>query len=83
MTAMPPIPPHGDHQTPDERRQLARRFIIHARQELEVGNRLQAGEKGMGRSGSDVQNRSRSARLAPPCPPTGTRHGIPLAGRIS
>ena len=48
MTTVPPIPPHGDHQTPDERRQLARRFIIHARQELEVGNRLQAGEKAWG-----------------------------------
>ena len=48
MTAVPPIPPHGDHQTPYERRQLARRFIIHARQELEAGNRLQAGEKAWG-----------------------------------
>ena len=45
MTAVPPIPPYGDHQTPEERRQLARRFIIDARQELETGNRLQAGEK--------------------------------------
>ena len=48
MTTMPPIPPHGEHQTPDERRQLARRFIIDARQELETGNRLQAGEKAWG-----------------------------------
>ena len=48
MTTIPPIPPHGDHQTPDERRQLARRFIIDARQELETGNRLQAGEKAWG-----------------------------------
>ncbi len=48
MTTIPPIRPHGDHQTPDERRQLARRFIIDARQELETGNRLQAGEKAWG-----------------------------------
>ncbi len=48
MTTVPPIPPHGDHQTPEERRQLASRFIIDARQELETGNRLQAGEKAWG-----------------------------------
>ncbi len=48
MTTIPPIPPHGEHQTPDERRQLARRFIIDARQELATGNRLQAGEKAWG-----------------------------------
>ena len=50
MTTVPPIPPHGDYQTPEERRQLARRFIIEAREELEGGNgnRLQAGEKAWG-----------------------------------
>ena len=50
MTTVPPIPPHGDYQTPDERRQLARRFITEARAELEGGNgnRLQAGEKAWG-----------------------------------
>ncbi len=48
MTTIPPIPPHGEHQTPEERRQFAQRFIIDARQELETGNRLQAGEKAWG-----------------------------------
>ena len=47
MTTVPDLPAHGVQSTED-RRQICRRMIIHAREELEAGNRLQAGEKAWG-----------------------------------
>ncbi len=47
MTTVPPLPEHG-LQSSDDRRTISRRFILHAREELERGNRLQAGEKAWG-----------------------------------
>ena len=47
MVTAPELPPPGI-QSIDDRRQTARRLIIHAREELEKGNRLQAGEKAWG-----------------------------------
>ena len=47
MLAVPDLPEPGE-QSLDDRRQISRRFIIHAREELEKGNRLQAGEKAWG-----------------------------------
>ena len=48
MVTAPELPPHGDVQSTSDRRQMARRLIIHAREELEKGHRLQAGEKAWG-----------------------------------
>ncbi len=47
MTTVPPLPEPG-LQSPADRQQISRRFIQHAREELEKGNRLQAGEKAWG-----------------------------------
>lgn len=47
MPRAPSLPKPGE-QTPDERRKISKRFIIHARKELKSGNRLQAGEKAWG-----------------------------------
>ena len=47
MVTAPELPPPGV-QSIEDRRQTARRLIIHAREELEKGNRLQAGEKAWG-----------------------------------
>ena len=47
MTTAPVLPAHGV-QSAEDRRQICRRMIIHAREELEAGNRLQAGEKAWG-----------------------------------
>ena len=47
MTTIPPLPEPGD-QSPDDRRAMSHRFILHAREELEDGKRLQAGEKAWG-----------------------------------
>ena len=44
---MPPLPEPGP-QSPEDRRVISRRFIQHAREELALGNRLQAGEKAWG-----------------------------------
>ena len=44
MTTIPPLPEPGN-QSPEDRRAMSRRFILQAREELEHGNRLQAGEK--------------------------------------
>ena len=46
--AQAPALPNPGPQTPDERRAISERFIIHAREELAEGNRLQAGEKAWG-----------------------------------
>ena len=48
MAAAPELPPPGDVQSTVDRRQMARRLMIHAREELEKGHRLQAGEKAWG-----------------------------------
>ena len=47
MAAAPDLPAPGA-QSPEDRRQISRRLIIHAREELATGNRLQAGEKAWG-----------------------------------
>ncbi|MYC32738.1 MAG: hypothetical protein F4X64_06135 [Chloroflexi bacterium] len=47
MTIAPDLPAPGVQSTED-RRQISRRFIIHAREELAKNNRLQAGEKAWG-----------------------------------
>ena len=47
MAAAPELPPPGA-QSIEDRRRMARRLIIHAREELEKGHRLQAGEKAWG-----------------------------------
>ena len=47
MLTAPDLPEPGE-QSLDDRRRISRRFIIHAREELEKGNRLQAGEKAWG-----------------------------------
>jgi uncharacterized protein (UPF0332 family) len=47
MASVPPLPEPG-FQSPDDRRNIARRFILEAREELERGSRLQAGEKAWG-----------------------------------
>ena len=47
MVIAPDLPAHGAQSVAD-RRQICRRMIIHAREELEAGNRLQAGEKAWG-----------------------------------
>ncbi len=47
MVAAPDLPAHGS-QSAEDRRRVCRRMIIHAREELEAGNRLQAGEKAWG-----------------------------------
>ncbi len=47
MTTVPPLPEPGLQSSAD-RQQISRRFIQHAREELEKGNRLQAGEKAWG-----------------------------------
>ena len=47
MLTVPDLPEPGE-QSLDDRRQISRRFIIHAREELAKGNRLQAGEKAWG-----------------------------------
>ena len=47
MLTAPDLPEPGE-QSLDDRRRISRRFIIHAREELAEGNRLQAGEKAWG-----------------------------------
>ena len=47
MTTVPDLPPPGV-QSDEDRRQISRHLIIHARQELAQGSRLQAGEKAWG-----------------------------------
>ena len=47
MVDAPDLPMPGAQSTED-RRQISRRLIIHAREELAAGNRLQAGEKAWG-----------------------------------
>ena len=47
MLTAPDLPETGEQRL-DDRRQICRRFIIHAREELEKGNRLQSGEKAWG-----------------------------------
>ncbi len=47
MATAPDLPAHGA-QSAEDRRRICRRMIIHAREELEAGNRLQAGEKAWG-----------------------------------
>ena len=47
MADLPPLPEPG-FQSPDDRRAIARRFILQARQHLEQRDRLQAGEKAWG-----------------------------------
>ena len=48
MTVKPPLPEPAEEQSPDARRAMSRRFILEAREYLEGGNRLQAGEKAWG-----------------------------------
>ncbi len=47
MTTIPPLPEPGK-QSPDDRKSMSLRFVLQAREELKVGNRLQAGEKAWG-----------------------------------
>ena len=47
MADLPPLPEPG-FQSPDDRRAIARRFILQARHYLEQRDRLQAGEKAWG-----------------------------------
>ena len=47
MVELPPLPEPG-FQSPDDRRAIGRRFILQARQYLQQGDRLQAGEKAWG-----------------------------------
>ena len=47
MADLPPLPEPG-FQSPDDRRAIARRFILQARYYLEQRDRLQAGEKAWG-----------------------------------
>lgn len=47
MSSAPDLPPPGLQSTED-RCQISRRLVIHAREELAAGNRLQAGEKAWG-----------------------------------
>ena len=47
MTTIPDLPPPGV-QSDEDRRQISRIFIAHAREELAQGSRLQAGEKAWG-----------------------------------
>ncbi len=51
MAANIPLPPASRNQSPDEHMQISRRFIKHAREELEKGERLQASEKVWGAAG--------------------------------
>ena len=47
MTTIPPLPEPGN-QSPDDRKSMSLRFVVQAREELKVGNRLQAGGKAWG-----------------------------------
>ena len=47
MPTVPPLPEPGV-QSPADRRVISQRFILHAREDLERDNRLQAGEKAWG-----------------------------------
>ena len=47
MSTVPPLPEPG-LQSSEDRRVISQRFIQHAREELDKGNRLQAGEKAWG-----------------------------------
>ena len=47
MTTVPDLPPPGV-QSDEDRRQISRIFIAHAREELAEGSRMQAGEKAWG-----------------------------------
>ena len=47
MDELPPLPEPGS-QSPDDRRAIARRFILQARHYLDERDRLQAGEKAWG-----------------------------------
>ncbi len=48
MTVKPLLREPDEGQSPESRRAMGRRFILEAREELEGGNRLQAGEKAWG-----------------------------------
>ena len=48
MTVKLPLPEPAEQHSPESRRAMSRRFIMEAREELESGNRLQAGEKAWG-----------------------------------
>ena len=48
MATAPELPPPGDVQSTSDRRQISQRLLIHAREELDKGHRLQAGEKAWG-----------------------------------
>ena len=54
MLTTPELPEPGEPSL-DDRRQLSCRFIIQAREELEKGNRLQAGEKACGAVAQPLQ----------------------------
>ena len=54
MLAAPDLPQPGE-QSLNDRRRISRRFMIHAREELENGNRLQAGEKAWGAAVQPLQ----------------------------
>ena len=47
MSTAPELPPPGV-QSSEDRLQISQRFIIHAREELDKGHRLQAGNKAYG-----------------------------------
>ena len=47
MLSAPDLPQPGQ-QSLDDRRQISRRFLVHAREELKNGNRMQSGEKAWG-----------------------------------
>ena len=49
MDELPPLPEPG-FQSSEDRRAIARRFILQARYYLEQRDRLQAGEKAWGQS---------------------------------
>ena len=51
-------------QSTEDRRQISRRLIIHAREELAAGNRLQAGEKSVGSGGATAESHRGTAGLA-------------------
>ena len=48
MAIEPALPPSSTSHSVEARFQMGDRFIIHARQELEKGHRLQAGNKAYG-----------------------------------
>ncbi len=48
MTVKPPLPEPAEEHSLENRLAMSRRFIMEAREELDSGNRLQAGEKAWG-----------------------------------